>query len=42
MSFAARAAPNMPDYERARLEFSWAKARAELAGLPGGGLNICY
>ena len=42
MSFAASAAPNMPDYERARLEFSWAKARAQLAGLPGGGLNICF
>jgi acetyl-CoA synthetase len=36
-------APNMPDYERARREFSWAKARAWLAGLPGGrGLNIAH
>jgi acetyl-CoA synthetase len=32
----------MPDYERARAEFSWAGARDELAGLPGGGLNIGY
>ena len=35
-------APNMPDYDRARAEFSWAAARARLAGLPGGGLNIAY
>jgi len=35
-------APNMPDYERTRGEFSWAAARARLAGLPGGGLNIAY
>ena len=35
-------APNMPDYDRARAEFSWAAARAQLAGLPGGGLNIAY
>ena len=35
-------ASNMPDYDRAREEFSWALARAELAGLPGGGLNIAY
>jgi acetyl-CoA synthetase len=34
--------PNMPDYESARAEFSWEQARAELAGLPGGGLNIAY
>jgi acetyl-CoA synthetase len=32
----------MPDYERARAEFSWAQARDELAGLPGGGVNIAY
>jgi acetyl-CoA synthetase len=36
------AAPNMPDYVQARAEFSWAAARAELAGLPAGGLNIAY
>jgi len=32
----------MPDYEAARREFSWAQARAELAGLPEGGINIAY
>ena len=36
-------APNMPDYARARREFSWAEARAALDGLPGGrGLNIAH
>jgi acetyl-CoA synthetase len=35
-------APNMADYDRARAQFSWAAARAELAGLPGGGVNIAY
>ena len=36
-------APNLGDYERARREFSWEKARAELDGLPGElGLNIAY
>jgi acetyl-CoA synthetase len=36
-------APNMPDYDRARREFSWARARAMLAGLPfGRGLNIAH
>ncbi|MFM1997504.1 MAG: hypothetical protein RLZZ111_1891, partial [Planctomycetota bacterium] len=35
--------PNMPDYERARAEFSWAAARALLDGLPDGrGLNIAH
>jgi acetyl-CoA synthetase len=34
--------PNMPDYDEARVKFSWTAARAELAGLPGGGLNIAY
>ena len=34
--------PNMPDYEEARSGFSWTAARAELAGLPGGGLNIAH
>jgi hypothetical protein len=33
---------NMADYERARAEFSWAAARREVAGLPGGGLNIAH
>jgi len=32
----------MPDYDQARLRFSWAQARAELTGLPGGGLNIAH
>jgi acetyl-CoA synthetase len=35
--------PNMPDYGRARAEFSWPAARAWLDGLPGGrGLNIAH
>ncbi len=33
---------NMADYERARAEFSWSQARAELDGLPGGDLNIAH
>ena len=38
---ALRPPPDLTDYERARKEFSWAKARSELDGLPGGaGLNI--
>ena len=36
------ASPNMADYERARTEFSWPQARADLEGLPGGGLNIAH
>ena len=39
---AAGRAPNMPDYQRARASFSWTAARAELEGLPGGGLNIAH
>ena len=35
-------APNMSDYDQARAEFSWGAARAQLAGLPGGGLNIAH
>ncbi len=36
-------APNMPDYERARREFSWASARRQLSGLPfARGLNIAH
>ncbi len=35
--------PNLEDYDAARAEFSWEKARAELNGLPGGrGLNIAH
>ena len=34
---------NVVDYERACADFSWAAARRELSGLPGGrGLNIAY
>ena len=40
---ALRRVPNMLEYERSYAEFSWAKARAELDGLPGGaGLNIAH
>ncbi|TJZ59308.1 acetate--CoA ligase [Streptomyces piniterrae] len=40
---APRVAPNLADYDRARLAFTWAQARASLAGLPGGGgPNIAY
>jgi acetyl-CoA synthetase len=36
-------APNLPDYDRARAEFSWEEARRRLDGLPGGGgLNIAH
>ena len=35
--------PNLVDYDRARAEFSWTRARADLDGLPGGrGLNIAH
>ncbi|WP_374111230.1 acetate--CoA ligase [Nocardia sp. JCM 34519.1] len=37
-----RAEANLTDYDRARREFDWADARSELAGLPGGGVNIAY
>ncbi len=37
------AAPNLDDYERARKDFSWEQARAQLAGLPDGqGINIAH
>ncbi|MCC7276401.1 MAG: acetate--CoA ligase [Alphaproteobacteria bacterium] len=32
----------LPDYARARRSFSWANARTQLAGLPGGALNIAH
>ncbi|MGE0067482.1 MAG: acetate--CoA ligase [Solirubrobacterales bacterium] len=32
----------MPDYERARGEFSWERERARLGGLPGGAVNIAH
>jgi acetyl-CoA synthetase len=34
--------PNLLDYERTRVVFSWEGARRELDGLPGGGLNIAH
>jgi acetyl-CoA synthetase len=37
-----RVRPNLVDYESARVAFSWDAARAELAGLPGGGLNVAH
>ncbi|HSM86854.1 MAG TPA: hypothetical protein VLT16_11905, partial [Candidatus Limnocylindrales bacterium] len=37
-----RVHPNLEDYEPARKLFTWERARAELAGLPGAGLNIAY
>ncbi len=39
---AQRVAPNLADYAAARAAFSWDAARRELAGLPGGGLNIAW
>ena len=34
--------PNMTDYPALRRRFSWDAARAELEGLPNGGLNIAH
>ncbi|MGW0748145.1 acetate--CoA ligase [Streptomyces sp. NPDC002587] len=34
--------PHLADYERVCSEFTWSQARAALAGLPGGGLNIAH
>jgi acetyl-CoA synthetase len=34
--------PNLVDYERARAEFTWEKARRALDGLPNGGLNVAH
>jgi len=43
MSGKDRSAPNLSNYESARHEFSWEKARQDLEGLPGGrGLNIAH
>lgn len=40
---AEEPSPNVVDYMEARRRFSWAEARAELTGLPGGsGLNMAY
>jgi acetyl-CoA synthetase len=35
-------APNLVDYDAAVKAFTWESARAELSGLPGGGLNIAH
>ena len=40
-AFGSRS-PNLRDYAQACRAFSWQKARAELSGLPGGGLNIAH
>lgn len=37
-----RVEPNLLDYEKTRKTFTWEAAQAELAGLPGGGLNIAW
>ncbi|GMU48175.1 MAG: hypothetical protein AMXMBFR31_04010 [Candidatus Desulfobacillus denitrificans] len=37
-----RVPPNLADYAATRAAFSWQAVRAELAGLPGGGLNIAF
>ncbi len=37
-----RVSPNLADYAATRTAFSWEAARAELAGLPGSGLNIAH
>src|SRR5512147_722465 len=34
--------PNLRDYAATVAAFSWPAARAELDGLPGGGLNIAH
>src|SRR3990172_6757857 len=34
--------PNLIDYPAARASFRWDAVRAELDGLPGGGLNIAF
>ena len=35
-------APNLADYDSFRRQFRWEDARAQLDGLPGGGINICH
>ncbi len=37
-----RVAPNLIDYDSLRRTFRWDDVRAELDGLPAGGLNIAY
>lgn len=41
-SDADRAAANLRDHDAETAAFTWKTARAELAGLPGGGLNIAH
>lgn len=41
-SIDSRVPPNLMDYKETRDGFSWAAIRAELSGLPGGGLNIAH
>ncbi|MHA7828977.1 MAG: acetate--CoA ligase [Roseovarius sp.] len=41
-SWAERENAALPDTELARADFNWDDARRQLAGLPGGGLNIAY
>lgn len=37
-----RVSPNLIDYEREYAAFSWDAVRAQIPGLPGGGLNIAF
>ena len=39
---ALRPEPNLADYDAFRRAFRWDQAKAELDGLPDGGLNIAY
>jgi acetyl-CoA synthetase len=39
---AMRVTPNLADYDQARIAHSWDGIRAELSGLPGGGLNLAH
>lgn len=41
-SAAASADTNLGDYDQARRTFSWRAAQDEIAGLPGGGINIGF
>jgi len=42
IEYAGKITPNLKDYEREYAAFNWESVRSELAGLPGGGLNIAY
>ena len=42
MPAVAAVKPNLPDYDKFRSAFTWDQARKELAGLPGGKLNIAH